>query len=145
METQVSICKGKWSRISQNCKACSALIYDDLFTNPSIHLAKNLPISFSIVFLSFHVRMFHCKQHRIYTSQHITRAVSTTVYGVYVFWLQGIYTWQSFATPVFTPGFDGVRVLQHCSFSVLCFFVLFVFVHVYLMLPIFLVCPFGFL
>jgi len=38
--------------------------------------------------------MFRYKQHNGYTSQHITRTVSTTVYGIYVFWLQGINTWQ---------------------------------------------------
>jgi hypothetical protein len=107
------VCKGKQRRTSKSCQeylsliyallqtwsyvfillaiyAYRALIYDDLFTNTSVHLVNNICISFQIVFLSFHVRMFRWKQHIVYTSQHITRTVSTTVYGVYVFWLQGI-------------------------------------------------------
>jgi len=56
----------------------------------SFHLVSNICIPSKVVFLSFHVRMFRCKQHNVYTSQHINRTVSATVYGIYVFWLQGI-------------------------------------------------------
>ena len=67
--------------------------------------------------------MFRCKQHNVYTSQHITRTVSTTVYGIYVFWLQGIYTRESFASTWFQPrlvGGVGVLLLFSLS-SVVCF------------------------
>jgi hypothetical protein len=66
------------------------------FTNLviTVHLVSNIYIPSELVFLSLHVRMFHCKQHNVYTSQHIIRTVSTTVYGIYVFWLQGIYARQ---------------------------------------------------
>ncbi len=55
------------------------------------------------VFLSLHARMLRCTQHNVYTSQHITRTVSTTVYGIYVFWLQGMYTRESFASTWINP------------------------------------------
>jgi hypothetical protein len=66
------------------------------FTNLiiTVHFVSNIYIPSEFVFLSLHVRMFRCKQHNVYTSQHITRTVSTTVYGIYVFWLQGIYARQ---------------------------------------------------
>jgi hypothetical protein len=74
-------------------------------------------------FLSLHVRMFRCKQHNVYPSQHITRTVSTTVYGIYVFWLQGIYTRKSFASTWFHPRLvGGVGVVHLFSLSsVVCF------------------------
>ena len=42
------------------------------------------------------------------------------------------------------PAFGGVRIAQHFSSSVLCFFPLFIFITclVYPMLPVFLDCPF---
>ena len=61
----------------------------------SFHLVSNICIPSELVFLTLHIRMFRCKQHNVYISQHITKTVPTTVYGIYVFWLQGIYTWQS--------------------------------------------------
>jgi hypothetical protein len=66
------------------------------FTNLiiTVHLVNNIYIPSVLVFLSLHVRMFRYKQHNVYTSQHIIRTVSTTVYGIYVFWLQGIYARQ---------------------------------------------------
>ena len=94
--------------------AYRALIYDDLFTNTSVHLVSNICISFQIVFLSFHVRMFRYKRHFVSTWQHVTRTVSTTVYGIYVFWLQGIYTRESFASTWVHPRFVGGSVLLIC-------------------------------
>ena len=66
------------------------------FTNLiiTVHLVSNIYIPSEFVFLSLHVRMFRCKQHNAYTSHHIIRTVSTTVYGIHVFWLQGIYAQQ---------------------------------------------------
>jgi hypothetical protein len=66
------------------------------FTNLiiTVHLVSNIYIPSEFVFVSLHLRMFRCKQHNVYTSQHIIRTVSTTVYGIYVFWLQGIYARQ---------------------------------------------------
>ena len=60
----------------------------------TVHRVSNIYIPSEFVFLSLHVRMFRWKQHNVYTSQHITRTVSTAVYGIYVFWLQGIYAGQ---------------------------------------------------
>ena len=78
--------------------------------------------------------MFCCKQHIVYTSEHITRTVSTTVYGIYIFWLQGIYTWESFASTWVHPRF--LVGLFRFLWSV---FVVFVFglCVVYPMLPVF--------
>ena len=66
------------------------------FTNLiiTVHLASNLYTPSEFVFVSLRVRMFRCKQHSVYPSHHIIRTVSTTVYGIYVFWLQGIYARQ---------------------------------------------------
>jgi hypothetical protein len=69
---------------------------------------------FSYYIISFLVRMFCCKQHIIYTSEHITRTVSTTVYGIYIFWLQGIYTWESLASTWVHPRLFGGSVLLIC-------------------------------
>jgi hypothetical protein len=65
----------------------------------SVPLATNLCIV-KVVFILLHVRMFRCKQHSVYTSQPITRTVSGTVYGIYLFWLQVIYTWQSYKVEI---------------------------------------------
>jgi hypothetical protein len=67
--------------------------------------------------------MPRCTPHSVYISQHITRTVSTTVYGIYVFWLQGMYTRESFASTWVQPRlFGGVGVVHPFSVSsVACF------------------------
>ena len=64
--------------------------------------------------------MFCCKQHIVYTSQHITRTVSTTVYDIYIFWLQGIYTWESFASTWVHPRFFWWVCLDLCGVFLFC-------------------------
>ena len=124
-------------------------ISDELFTNTSFHLVSNICISFQIVFLSLHVRMFRCKQHNLYTSQHITRTVSTTVYGIDVFWLQGMYTREFFASTWVNPPSCWWDRCCSSFFFVFCGLFLFFFVFglcvVCPMLPVFLNRPFGFL